>query len=217
NSAFRLCDNLTDLTIGGSVVSIGSDAFRSTGLTTVAIPNSVREIGSGAFAYSPSLETLVLGNGVETIEEDAFSLTALSRVVLPESITNIAPHAFDFIGSLSNVYFLGNAPTVTDAFANSPAVTLYYMPGRTGWADPFAGYPAKLWNPTLSSMKTDAGIVSCTVTGTLTIPVALETTTNIFRGPWVLLQSTSLTNAAVTLMDLSSTNLSSRFYRISGP
>ena len=49
-SPFEGNKELKSLTIGESVTSIGSDAFRDcSGLTSVVIPNSVIEIGAGAF------------------------------------------------------------------------------------------------------------------------------------------------------------------------
>ena len=47
---FKLCNGLTSVTIGNSVISIGRFAFRDcTGLTSVTIPNSVTSIGGDAF------------------------------------------------------------------------------------------------------------------------------------------------------------------------
>ena len=50
--AFRDCKNLTSITIGNSVTSIGSCAFVGTGLTSVKIPSTVTSIGGRAFGYN---------------------------------------------------------------------------------------------------------------------------------------------------------------------
>ena len=52
NYAFRSTDfsSLTSLTLGSSVTSIGTDAFRNaTALTSVVIPDSVTSIGTYEF------------------------------------------------------------------------------------------------------------------------------------------------------------------------
>ena len=71
DNAFREC-GLTSVTIPNSVTSIGNAAFLSTGLTSVEIPNSVTSIGSSAF----------------------FGCSGLTSVVIPSSVTHIGDHAF---------------------------------------------------------------------------------------------------------------------------
>ena len=73
NEAFWGCIGLTSVTIGNSVTSIGSYAFsRCRSLTSVTIPNSVTSIGSCAFSSCKNVETVVFGSSVETIGEEAF-------------------------------------------------------------------------------------------------------------------------------------------------
>ena len=58
------------------MTSIGSDAFSwCTGLTSIAIPNSVTSIGEKAFEYS-SLTSVTIPNSVTSIGRRAFSGTA---------------------------------------------------------------------------------------------------------------------------------------------
>ena len=59
DSAFRLCDGLTSVTIPNSVTRIGNYAFRDSGLTSVTIPNSVTSIGDYAFRYCSFLTSVV--------------------------------------------------------------------------------------------------------------------------------------------------------------
>lgn len=49
NSAFQNCDNLSELTLPSSLITIGESAFRFTNIQTIVIPASVREIKEYAF------------------------------------------------------------------------------------------------------------------------------------------------------------------------
>ena len=80
NSAFKYCNNLTNITIPDSVTRIENYAFDSCiNLTSITIPNSVTSIGKYVF-------------------EDCRSLT---NIAIPDSVTSIGDHAFYKCDSLS--------------------------------------------------------------------------------------------------------------------
>jgi len=75
-------ENLTFVSIGNSVATIGESAFENcTGLTSVVIPNSVTTIEAnsgnpqydGAFANCTGLTSITIGAGVESIEPGVFN------------------------------------------------------------------------------------------------------------------------------------------------
>ncbi|MBQ7172779.1 MAG: leucine-rich repeat domain-containing protein [Clostridia bacterium] len=71
--AFYNCSNLTSVTLGDSVTSIGRYAFcRSSSLTSVTIGNSVTSIGEYAFYNCSSLTSIEIPAGVTSIERYAF-------------------------------------------------------------------------------------------------------------------------------------------------
>ena len=73
DGVFAGCTGLTTVTMGNSMKNIGSSAFSGcTGLTTMTIPNSVIFIGSSAFADCTGLTTVTMGNSVLSIEDKAF-------------------------------------------------------------------------------------------------------------------------------------------------
>ena len=62
-------------------------------------------------------------------------------------MTNIAAGAFSHCTNLNEVYFEGDAPGLgTTPFSDTPA-TNYWLHGRAGFTDPFAGRPALTYAP----------------------------------------------------------------------
>ena len=60
NDAFKGCSGLTSIAIPNSVTSIGYEAFRDcSGLTSIAIPNSVTRIGNEAFYGCSNLKAVI--------------------------------------------------------------------------------------------------------------------------------------------------------------
>jgi hypothetical protein len=80
-------------------------------LATVTIPNSVTNIGIGAFGYCNGLTKVTIGNGVANISSFAFeNCFNLASVRIGRSVTNIEWQAFVNCTGLRGVYFEGNAP-----------------------------------------------------------------------------------------------------------
>ncbi len=75
---------ITKLTIGESVESIGSYAFSGcSNLTGVTIPDSVKTVGECAFNGCTGLTSVVIGSGVEILYYNAFnSVTSLENFVV---------------------------------------------------------------------------------------------------------------------------------------
>ena len=94
--AFGNNRNITSVTIGDSVTSIGSDAFGNTGITNVTLGNSLTNIGDYAF------------NGA-----------SFNSITIPSSVTNIGDYAFSNNYQLTSITFLGNAPSVSTLGAGS--------------------------------------------------------------------------------------------------
>lgn len=74
-------------------------------LEKIVIPNSVKNIGEGAFSSCLSLCDVQFGNAVTTIGTSAFNnCTALANVELPESLTTIYETAFYNCTSLASIH-----------------------------------------------------------------------------------------------------------------
>ena len=79
--------NLTSVTIGNSVTSIGDWAFSDcTGLTSVTIPDSVTSIGEEAF----------------------YNCRGLTSVTIPDSVTSIGEDAFKYCENIATVNYMGS-------------------------------------------------------------------------------------------------------------
>ncbi len=214
-------------TIPATVTNIGDSAFYAcAGLTVVTIPNGVVNIGSLAFSRCYSLNSVLLGNGVTSIggSGSAFSYcTNLVSVTIPASVTNIANYVFSNCTRLSNVYFTGKAPSLggSSVFSGANNVTIYYLPGTTGWGTTFGGRQTLLWNPQIPS-DTSFGVLAnrfgFNITGTTNIPIIVEACTNLAGGVWTPMLTNKLgTSGSFYFSDPAWTNGPARFYRIRAP
>ena len=101
---FSACSGLTNLSIPGSVGSIGAYAFSGcSGLTSVALADGISSIGTNAFFLCSSLASISFSNSVNSIGDLAFYYSGLASVTIPGSVTNLGLGAFAVCGSLTNV------------------------------------------------------------------------------------------------------------------
>ena len=227
--AFHNCEGLTDVKIGKSVTQLGPGigyAFDgSTNLTSVVIPGNVTNLGNYAFAFSASLASVTIENGVTRIGDHAFhDCPSLTNITLPASVTAIDDEAFADCSNLADAYFKGNAPALTgsgDVFYYSSNVTVYYLPGTTGWGPTYAGRPTMLWNPQVQTTDGSFGVrqnrFGFNIAGTAGIPIVIEASTDLAAPAWVALHSCTLTNSLVYFSDPLWTNYPGGFYRIWSP
>lgn len=89
-----------DFTENGStttytVTKINAQAFQSTSITSITIPNSVTELGAQAFSYCNVLTSITLPNSITTIPEQFLrSSKSLESITIPNSVTSIEDSAF---------------------------------------------------------------------------------------------------------------------------
>ena len=109
-----LMDKNGTLTIPEGVTIIGEGAFADlSGLKTIIIPGTVKEIRQNAFRNNADLETVILQEGVEVIGNSAFQeCSNLKNIELPESLTEIGEYAFSYDTSLNNVTIPSGITTI---------------------------------------------------------------------------------------------------------
>ena len=108
NGAFEYLPELEHLTIEGGVPSLPNDAFSQMwietddAMTELTVPGSVKTLGYQAFAYREHLTSVTLEEGIESIGEKAFyQCIGLETLHIPASVKEIGKSAFNGIQSLS--------------------------------------------------------------------------------------------------------------------
>ena len=92
--------------------SLGEYAFASSGLTSVVIPASVKEIESSVFENCDGLSSITLHDDIVCISSDAFAGTAIRNIDLPDNLPVIRGGAFSYC-----VYLEGELIEGTDVKA----------------------------------------------------------------------------------------------------
>lgn len=208
-SAFATCKTLTRVILPQSVTDLPGWTFLGcTGLTHVELPAGLTSLGSSAFAGCTALRTLIIPGSVRTLGMGVFDL-------LPDDGTG--PVNVD-------LYFEGNRPTAgPDALTALPehGPTVYYRPGTTGWQSTFAGRPARLWDPRVTSGDGAPGFrdgkFGFTLTGAPGLSVAVEACTDLTNPVWVRLGTHVLTDGTAPFLDADSANHPGRYYRFQFP
>ena len=106
--------NLTTVTIPNGVKEIGDDAFREApSLTNIELPDTLKEIGNNAFDGCSSLENITLPEGLKKIGDNAFNgCTSLTEIILPEGLTQLGNVVFDDCSSLEKISFPSTLETI---------------------------------------------------------------------------------------------------------
>src|SRR5512134_3133288 len=98
-------------------------------------------------------------------------------------------------------------------------VTVYYLPGTTGWGTTFAGRPVVLWNPLVQTGDASFGVRTnrfrFTITGASNLVLVVEAATNLANPAWIPVGTNTLTGGASYFSDPEWTNHPARFYRLS--
>ncbi len=135
---FSFCDfsQVTELSIGNTVQTIGRLAFSLCGitvpdgkLTEITIPDSVESIGKMAFASDKYLQSVTLGSGLKNIGEEAFAFTDITELTLPDSVETIGDFAFMNCAQLTSVALNEGVTSIGEhAFLWCPNLTEVYIP-----------------------------------------------------------------------------------------
>ena len=105
NRAFWGSSGLTSVTIPNGVKEMGYYAFEScTDLTSFTIPNSIKRLSEGVFQGCSGLTSITIPNSVTSIGHSAFSgCNGLTSVTIPNSVTSLENYAFSTCSSLTSV------------------------------------------------------------------------------------------------------------------
>ena len=131
NYVFFHCRSLSNIVIPDSVTDIGEGAFSDCrSLSNIVIPDSVTDIGKSAFSGCSSLSNIVIPDSVTDIGDDAFfHCSSLSNIVIPDSVTDIGEGAFLYCSSLSNIVIPNSVTDIGDyAFSYCSSLSNIVIP-----------------------------------------------------------------------------------------
>ena len=108
-----------------TVVQIGWYSFQNTGITSITLPPTIREIRTAAFTRCPLTE-INFPAGVRSIDGVAFSgCNSLHEVILPDSLLSVGDMGFSGCANLERVTFNGKLRNIGQAaFNNTPLKTV---------------------------------------------------------------------------------------------
>lgn len=102
---FYLSEEVTgDFSIPGNPKKIAPNAFAYGKITTLKIPESVKEIGKMAFYYNTGLQRVEMPSRLDVLGDNAFSgCQALEEAVIPEGVHKIGDYMFGGSSALKKV------------------------------------------------------------------------------------------------------------------
>lgn len=166
-------------TIGGvSVKSIGKNAFYSSYLTSITIPNSVTSIGVQAFAFCYDLTSATIPNSVTSIGNSAFySCSNLTSITLSNKIKSIETCTFFNCHKLTKVIIPNSVTSIgNQAFGNCEGLTSITIPNSVTSIGEYAIKCSKLTSITIPDSVTSMGNSAFYDYGQSTFYVNSETT-----------------------------------------
>lgn len=133
-----------------------------------AIPPGVTSIGDYAFENCTSLTGITIPSGVTSIGDYAFYDCYLFKsITIPSSVTSIGKNAFNACSYLEGAYFEGNAPSIgLGVFNFVDSMTVYYLPGTTGWGSTFGGWPTAVLPEAMHPIATTGAVMGFAFDGT---------------------------------------------------
>lgn len=115
--AFRDCTSLTSITIPNSIREIKSFAFYNcSSVNAIVLPSGLKALGAGVFEGCSSIIQMTIPAGISAIEDELFyGCSAMKVVSLPASISAIGENAFTRCTSLLSIYLMAtSAPACAD-------------------------------------------------------------------------------------------------------
>ncbi len=105
NIAFSDCKNITEVTIPESVTEMGMGAFIRCNLRRVAIPKFIKIINYFAFYYCSNLAEVTISDGAQRIENHSFAnCRSLTQITIPASVEKIGGRVFTASYNLAAAY-----------------------------------------------------------------------------------------------------------------
>lgn len=114
-----LGSGIISITLPETVKEIEPNAFSNCDtLTTIHIPDNVKRIGEYAFRDCSSLKSITLPSRLKKIEAGTFQNNSITSIIIPDAVTSIAEDAFEDCNFLTAIHIGKSLSSYTD-FLNS--------------------------------------------------------------------------------------------------
>lgn len=135
DDAFSQCSKLKKVTFasGSKLERVGVCAFAQSGIEVFTAPESLLELGRGAFRGCERLRRVELAEGLATLGAEAFSgCKVLGKVVFPASLREVGDSAFAGCGRLRSVVLNEGLEKIDECAFQSTALSKISIPGSVG-------------------------------------------------------------------------------------
>ncbi|MDE5860742.1 MAG: leucine-rich repeat domain-containing protein [Ruminococcus sp.] len=164
----------TDVVIPDNVVRVGEKVFRGLPITSVKIPDSVKEISRYAFSDCTYLKSVIIPNSVTNISGAFRNCTSLTFVTIPSGITDISD-AFQNCTSLTSVTIPNSVIDISGAFWGCTSLTYVTIPNSvTDIGGAFIDCKSLKSVTIPNSVKDISAFSGCTSLTSVTIPNSVE-------------------------------------------
>lgn len=140
---FHQCENITSVTIPNTIKQIGRNAFGvCTNLKSVTLPNSITTIPLSCFSDCYKLESVTLPNSLTSISDYAFmNCKILKTITIPSSVESIGNSTF-YYSPLKNIVIESEVPPTLGEWNITDSCTVHIPCGaaesyynHTDWKD----------------------------------------------------------------------------------
>ncbi len=213
---------VVDIQLPETLEDIGHGAFAGSGIRRMVVPGKVKDIAYGAFSGCTALTNIVLNDGLQRLGEGVFSsCTALRTIVFPASVETFGPRMFTWAG-LEAVLFLGKAPAFSAPFSSDDKelIPVFRLPNSTGWQDSYYRNPIGIWNPTIrvrtAKVDRNSGSFEFEIVGNQRVPFAIQEM-HVGVTPWATVEVGTLTDAPWRFAEPQNSKRTAKLFRIVFP
>ena len=124
-------EGFKDVILPVGLTKIDSRAFESTDIGYYDIPDTVSEIGDGAFRFNPNLKSIKLPSELKALKGYLFEGNkGMKLLVIPDKVESIDTNAFVNMEGLENVYIPASVTNIGEnLIANKDKVTFHVVGG----------------------------------------------------------------------------------------
>lgn len=104
--AFSPCVNLKQVEFPDTLESIGTRAFASSGITSIYLPKSFKQLGSCVCVYCSKLISFVIDENapLTSLSDHTMQGTSITNFTITKNLASVQGTNFDSIGSLAKIY-----------------------------------------------------------------------------------------------------------------